>query len=187
MRIRSIFALAAALAMLAPAIASAEQNTTVNIDSSISRQAVSDHLNQTAQLLQEASSPDATNARLIVSAQRAYDMALKAWLRNDYVPAEDYARASDALLAAATAIGHGTSDVAYDATGKLISNLNPGSALWLNSFATDLYARALRARSSDPDSAALDLVRAAQVARASQFATAAVSGTPVDEPKLSAI
>jgi hypothetical protein len=187
MRIRSIFALAAALAMLAPAIASAEQNTTVNIDSSISRQAVSDHLNQTAQLLQEATSQDATNARLIVSAQRAYDMALKAWLRNDYVPAEDYARASDALLAAASATGHGTSDNAYDATGKLISNLNPGSALWLNSFATDLYARALRARSSDPDSAALDLVRAAQVARASQYATAAVSGTPVDEPKLSAI
>jgi len=187
MRIRSIFALAAALTMLAPALASAEQNTTVNIDSSISRQAVSDHLNQTALLLQEASSPDATNARLIVSARRAYDMALKAWLRNDYVPAEDYAKASDTLLAAATATGRGTSDNAYDATGKLVSNLNPGSALWLNSFAADLYARALRARSSDPDSAALDLVRAAQVARASQFATAAVSGTPVDEPKLTAI
>jgi hypothetical protein len=187
MRIRSIFALAAALAMLAPAIASAEQITGATIDSSISRQAVSDHLNRTAQLLQDASSPDATDARLIVSAQRAYDMALKAWLRNDYVPAEDYARAPDTLLAAARATGRGTSDNAYDATGKLIANLNPGSALWLNGFAADLYARALRARSSDPESAALDLVRAAQVARASEFATAAVSGTPVDEPKLSAI
>jgi hypothetical protein len=187
MRIRSIFALAAALAMLAPAIASAEQNTGVTIDSSITRQAVSDHLNQSAQLLQEATSSDPTNARLIVSARRAYDMALKAYLGNDYVPAEDYARASDALLAAASATGHGTSDSAYDVTGKLISDLNPGSALWLNSFASDLYQRALRARASDPDSAALDLVRAAQVARASQFATAAISGTPADEPKLSAI
>jgi hypothetical protein len=114
-------------------------------------------------------------------------MALKAWLRNDYVPAEDYARASDTLLAAATATGRGVSDAAYDKTGKLISDLNPGSALWLNSFASDLYARALRARSSDPESAALDLVRASQVALASQLATAAVSGTPADEPNLSAI
>ncbi len=187
MRIQSIFALAAALAVLAPAVASAESTSGVQIDSSISRQAVSDHLNQTAEHLQEAYSPDATEARLIVSAQRAYDMALKSWLRNDYVPAEDYARASDVLLAAASATGRGTSDAAFDATGKLVSDLNPASALWLNAFASDLYQRALRARESDPSGAAVNLVRAAQVARASQFATDATSGAPAPEPVLTAL
>ena len=186
MRIQSIFAFAAALAILAPAVASAEEIPGVTIDSSISRQAVSDHLNQTAEQLQTAFSPDATDARLIVSAQRAYDMALKSWLRNDYVPAEDYARAADVLLSASNATGRGTSDEAYDATGKLVSNLNPASALWLNAFASDLYSRALKARESDPQTAALDLVRAAGVARASELASLATSGSPVAEPVIPA-
>jgi hypothetical protein len=184
MRIQSIFALAAALAILAPVVASAELIPGVTIESSITRRAVSDHLNQTAEHLQVATSSDATNARLIVSAQRAYDMALKSWLRNDYVPAEDYARAADVLLATSSATGRGTSDEAYDVTGRLVASLNPASALWLNSFASDLYSRAVKARQSDPDTAALDLVRATGVARASEFATLATSGAPANEPVL---
>ncbi|MDQ2992647.1 MAG: hypothetical protein M3R30_07520, partial [Candidatus Eremiobacteraeota bacterium] len=70
---------------------------------------------------------------------------------------------------------------------SLVSNLNPGSALWLNTFASDLYQRALRARESDPAGAALNLARAAGVARASRFAADATSGAPVDQPALTAL
>ncbi len=187
MRRLTTLALAAAVALAAPLGASADTTNGVQIDSSVTKQAVSDHLNRTAQVLDAADSGDATGARMIVAARRAYAIAVKYWKGNDYVPAEDYTKATDALLAGASVTGRGDSDTAFDATGRVVASLSPASAFWLTSFANELYQRALSDRMSDPQSAALDLARAQNIARASQFATQAVSGAPAGSNTLPAL
>jgi len=182
MRNLSLLALAAAVALAVPVAASAtERQAGATITTSVTRTAVDAHLNSTAIALQNAASDDPTDGRIIVAAHTAYDTAVKYWKNDDYVPAEDYAKATDALLAVANADGRGASDVDFDETGRLVAELSPASAMWLTSFATDLFDRAVSARSADPVSAARDLQRAAGVARASQFATLATSGSPQDQ------
>lgn len=183
MRNISLLTLAAALACIAPA-AAADQQGAVRTDAAFTRQAVSAHLDRNGAALDTITSNDATDARIIVAARRAHAVAVKYWTDDDYVPAEDYARATDALLAVANAQGRGASDAAFASVGRMVDGLSPASAMWLTSFAGDLYSRALQARSADPSAAARDLARAAGVARASAFATLAASGAPAGSADL---